>query len=89
MAFVSPTNTVLSHEVHWPTPGRARKLSRFRHRDDPPFQPSTLFLTWQRDPTTTRTVQWVGTAGETADTRVWYSPAAFDRWQAHPTAARA
>jgi hypothetical protein len=38
--------------------------------EDPPFQPSTLFLTWQRDPTTTMTVQWVGAAGETADTTV-------------------
>ena len=37
-------------------------------RDEFAFQPNTLFLTWQRDPTTTMTVQWVGTAGETADT---------------------
>jgi Purple acid Phosphatase, N-terminal domain/Calcineurin-like phosphoesterase len=44
--------------------------------DDPPFQPSTLFLTWQRDPTTTMTVQWVGTVGETADTTVYYAPTA-------------
>src|SRR3954465_1723034 len=44
-------------------------------RDDPAFQPSTLFLTWQRDPTTTMTVQWVGTAGETADTKVYFAPA--------------
>ena len=36
--------------------------------DASPFQPSTLFLTWQRDPTTTMTVQWVGVRGETADT---------------------
>ncbi len=42
-------------------------------RDDPAFQPSTLFLTWQRDPTTTMTVQWVGTAGETADNAVYYT----------------
>jgi hypothetical protein len=46
-------------------------------RDDFPFQPNTLFLTWQRDPTTTMTVQWVGTAGETADTTVYYAPAPF------------
>jgi hypothetical protein len=26
--------------------------------EDFPFRPSTLFLTWQRDPTTTMTVQW-------------------------------
>ncbi len=43
--------------------------------DEYPFQPATLFLTWQRDPTTTMTVQWVGTAGETADTGVYYRPA--------------
>lgn len=42
--------------------------------DDAPFQPSTLFLTWQRDPTTTMTVQWIGTVGETADTAIYYRP---------------
>jgi len=42
--------------------------------DDSLFQPATLFLTWHRDPTTTMTVQWVGTAGETADTKVYYRP---------------
>ena len=42
--------------------------------DDSPFQPSTLFLTWQRDPTTTMTVQWVGAIGETPDTSVYYRP---------------
>ena len=44
------------------------------------FQPATLFLTWQRDPTTTMTVQWVGTVGETADTRVYYSTGAAGPW---------
>jgi hypothetical protein len=69
--------------------------------DDPAFQPSTLFLTWQRDPATTMTVQWVGTAGETADTKVYYSPLQADRaadkpgksdpaggWDEQETAAR-
>jgi hypothetical protein len=41
--------------------------------DDPPFHPDTLFLTWQRDPTTTMTVQWVGAVGETTDTTVHYA----------------
>src|SRR5579884_4248045 len=45
-----------------------------RFTDDAPFQPSTLFLTWRRDPTTTMMVQWVGTRGETADTTVSYAP---------------
>jgi acid phosphatase type 7 len=50
--------------------------------DDSAFQPSTLFLTWQRDPTTTMTVQWVGTRGETADTKVYYRPLTplFSAW---------
>jgi hypothetical protein len=48
--------------------------------EEPSFQPSTLFLTWQRDPTTTMTVQWVGTRGETADTAVYYWPAKADSW---------
>src|SRR6516164_11299741 len=43
--------------------------------DDPTFVPNTLFLTWQKDPTTTMTIQWVGTVGETADPNVLFSPA--------------
>jgi hypothetical protein len=46
--------------------------------DDAAFQPNTLFLTWQRDPTTTMTVQWVGAAGETSDTRIAYAPLKAD-----------
>jgi len=38
------------------------------------FQPSTLFLTWYRDPTTTMTVQWIGSAGETDNTTIYYRP---------------
>jgi hypothetical protein len=48
--------------------------------DDAPFQPNTLFLTWQRDPTTTMTVQWVGVAGETADSKVYYAPSQGAFW---------
>lgn len=40
--------------------------------DEYGFNPSTLFLTWHRDPTTTMTVQWVGVKGETPDTKVYY-----------------
>jgi hypothetical protein len=52
------------------------------------FQPSTLFLTWQRDPTTTMTVQWVGAKGETADTAVSYAPLKAESWQSQPTTDR-
>jgi acid phosphatase type 7 len=41
--------------------------------DDPAFQPSTLFLTWHTDPTTTMDIQWIGTVGETADTKIYYT----------------
>jgi hypothetical protein len=46
-----------------------------RSFDDASFNPTTLHLTWQRDPTTTMTVQWIGTIGETADTKIYYTPA--------------
>src|SRR5262245_4049331 len=41
--------------------------------EGPCFQPDKLLLTWQRDPTTTMTVQWIGTPGETSDTTVYYA----------------
>jgi hypothetical protein len=56
--------------------------------DDPAFCPDTLFLTWQRDPTTTTTVQWIGVAGETTDTTVYYSPVGNPHWESKPTAVR-
>lgn len=43
-----------------------------RGNDDAGFEPNTLFLTWQRDPTTTMMIQWIGTLGETADTKIYY-----------------
>jgi acid phosphatase type 7 len=56
--------------------------------DDPPFRPDTLFLTWQRDPTTTMTVQWIAAAGETTDTTVNYASAQDLSWGAQPAIAR-
>ncbi|MHB1422330.1 MAG: purple acid phosphatase family protein [Gemmataceae bacterium] len=56
--------------------------------DDPPFRPDTLFLTWQRDPTTTMTVQWVGVAGETTDTTVYYTTPRADLWKSQPVVVR-
>src|SRR5436305_11056629 len=52
------------------------------------YQPDTLFLTWQRDPTTTMTVQWVGARGETADTRIYYSASPSGLWHTRPTIPR-
>src|SRR5262245_43651464 len=52
------------------------------------LQPDTLFLTWQRDPTTTMTIQWVGTRGETADSYVYYAPLPSGAATAQPTIAK-
>ncbi len=59
--------------------GPADSVAPTKGGDDPAFQPSTLFLTWQRDPTTTMTIQWVGTTGETAETRIYYTPLKRDK----------
>jgi hypothetical protein len=42
-------------------------------REDYAFMPTTLFLTWHKDPTTTMDVQWIGVRGETADTNVYFT----------------
>jgi hypothetical protein len=55
-------------------------------RDDP-HKPSTLFLTWQRDPTTTMTIQWVGPA-RTEDAVIHYAPNKCPLWQTKATTAR-
>jgi hypothetical protein len=56
--------------------------------ETPAFQPSTLFLTWQRDPTTTMTVQWVGVRGETADTTIRYAAIRDLSWQSQATISK-
>jgi purple acid phosphatase-like protein/calcineurin-like phosphoesterase family protein len=62
-----------------------------RSFEEAAFQPNTLFLTWQRDPTTTMTIQWIGVQGETADTKIYYSPtttALLPGWEVQPTTAK-
>jgi hypothetical protein len=40
---------------------------------------NTLFLTWQRDPTTTMTIQWIGGLATYPETTIYYWPAKMDR----------
>ncbi len=54
----------------------------------PTFEPSALFLTWQRDPTTTMTVQWVGDAKDAAKRPIWFSKAGTELWQSQPWTSR-
>jgi hypothetical protein len=59
-----------------------------KRTEDFPFQPDTLLLTWQRDPTTTMTVQWIGAMGETTDTTVSYSRKGVVDWESQKTTAK-
>ena len=54
----------------------------------PVFEPTALFLTWQRDPTTTMTVQWVGSERDGALRPIWYAKDGTAIWQNQPCTAR-
>ncbi|HEY1602244.1 MAG TPA: metallophosphoesterase family protein [Pirellulales bacterium] len=47
----------------------------------PTFEPTALFLTWQRDPTTSMTMQWIGSEKEGADRPIWFSQAGSNLWR--------
>ena len=47
----------------------------------------SLFLTWQQDPTTTMTIQWVGPA-TAADTQIRYVPRTGDAWKTATTVVK-
>ena len=47
----------------------------------PTFEPTALFLTWQRDPTTTMTIQWIGSDKDAAGRPVWYSKEGTNAWR--------
>ena len=53
------------------------------------FDPPALFLTWQHDPTTTMTVQWVGDDEKDGVSRpIWYAPLGSEEWQSRPALTR-
>jgi acid phosphatase type 7 len=49
--------------------------------ESPSFTPRALFLTWQRDPTTTMTVQWIGSEREGAERPVWFAKESSHNWR--------
>jgi len=51
--------------------------------DAPPSAANTLFLTWQRDPTTTMTIQWIGPAIEPAP-QLQFGALADTQWKSAP-----
>lgn len=59
--------------------------------EESPSRPDTLFLTWQRDPTTTMTVQWIGPEVGPEDSVIHYAAVptpGFPLWQSRPAAIR-
>src|SRR4051812_43038337 len=73
-------------------PGFAAALvgvpSLSRAGDSPGSRPDTLFLTWQHDPTTTVTVQWIGAAGVAPDVHVSAHGKAESSWVATRATSR-
>jgi acid phosphatase type 7 len=54
----------------------------------PTYQPTALFLTWQKDPTTTMTIQWVGDEKDAVNRPIWYSKQGTGVWQQQTGNAR-
>lgn len=54
----------------------------------PTFEPMALFLTWQQDPTTTMTIQWVGSEADGKDRPIWYRAVGDNLWQSQQHTAR-
>ncbi len=48
--------------------------------ETPSFQPQALFLTWQRDPTTTMTIQWIGSEDQGATRPIWFAKDGSMEW---------
>ncbi len=56
--------------------------------ETPTFEPTALFLTWQRDPTTTMTIQWVGSEADGAKRPVWYAKKGNQLWRSQGCSKR-
>lgn len=51
---------------------------------NPTFEPNPLFLTWQRDPTTTMTIQWIGPESDGKDRPIWFAKDGSMEWKSQP-----
>ena len=65
----------------------ARNLEIAANPSSPDFAPDTLFLSWQQDPTTTMTVQWLGTE-TSADSSIQYATLDEPIWLSRNTIAK-
>ncbi len=55
---------------------------------EPSFDPTALFCTWQQDPTTTMTVQWIGEQGDADSRPIWFAKSGTDAWRQQPFASK-
>ncbi len=60
------------------------ETTRPEFASQPTFEPSALFCTWQQDPTTTMTIQWIGEQGEADNRPIWFAKAGSDAWRQQP-----
>jgi hypothetical protein len=54
----------------------------------PAFKPRGLFVTWQRDPTTTMTIQWVGEEADGVKRPIYYAKEGTYEWKTQPHLVR-
>jgi acid phosphatase type 7 len=69
-------------------PGWSKAEGAFQEQGAALGRPDTLFLTWQRDPTTTMTVQWIAAAEEAGAPAISYSRHRQNDWHVLETRAR-
>lgn len=55
---------------------------------EPSYDPRALFLTWQRDPTRTMTIQWIGAAQDATARPIYFAKRGTDQWAQKAAAAR-
>jgi hypothetical protein len=71
-------------------PLRAADVARLPvFADKPSFEPLALFLTWQRDPTTTMTIHWISSREEGAERPIWFAKEGSLAWTSAASRARA
>lgn len=88
-AFLGSSAAALTAALRFPTPliGQDALAPPEAPAIPDDFAPNTLFLTWQRDPTTTMTIQWVGPESG-RNTSIQYRTVAGEVWQTEKTATK-
>lgn len=84
--FLQSSSLLLAGGAGLLRPDRALAAPDFAEHPD--FKPRGLFLTWNDDPCTTMTVQWLGREEDGKSRNLWYRRSGTDTWRERPHAAR-